>query len=59
MNRKKFRRLYREERLQVRRAADATGAPSVVDDLTRECLILVPDTSLPGVRVVRGIEANR
>jgi putative transposase len=45
MNHKKFRRLYREERLQVRRR--------VVDDFTRECLALVADTSLPGLRVVR------
>jgi putative transposase len=26
---------------------------AVVDDFTRECLALVPDTSLPGLRVVR------
>jgi putative transposase len=29
----------------------------VVDDFTRECLALVPDTSLPGARVAR--EARR
>ena len=89
VNHKKFRRLYREERLQVRRRGGAqagaghagtddtaarcpisTGAwiscrsafadggrrfriLAIVDDFTRECLALVPDTSLPGVRVVR------
>jgi putative transposase len=90
MNHKKFRRLYREERLQVRRRggrkrALGTRAPltipqgpnqrwsldfvsdafvegrrfrilAVVDDFTRECLALVPDTSLPGLRVVRELE---
>jgi putative transposase len=87
MNHKKFRRLYREERLQVRRRggrkrALGTRAPialpqgpnqrwsldflsdafadgrrfrilAIVDDFTRECLALVPDTSLPGMRVAR------
>jgi putative transposase len=87
MNHKKFRRLYREERLQVRRRggrkrALGTRAPialpqgpnqrwsldflsdafadgrrfrilAIVDDFTRECLALVADTSLPGLRVVR------
>jgi len=87
MNHKKFRRLYREERLQVRRRggrkrALGSRAPltipqgpnqrwsldflsdafadgrrfrilAVVDDFTRECLALVADTSLPGLRVVR------
>jgi putative transposase len=87
MNHKKFRRLYREERLQVRRRggrkrALGTRVPmtlpqgpnhrwsldflsdafadgrrfrilAIVDDFTRECLALVPDTSLPGLRVVR------
>ena len=91
MNHKKLRRLYREERLQVRRRggrkrALGTRAPmtlpqgpnqrwsldflsdafadgrrfrvlAIVDDFTRECLALVPDTSLPGLRVVREIEA--
>jgi hypothetical protein len=91
MNHKKFRRLYREERLQVRRRggrkrALGTRAPliipqgpnqrwsldflsdafvdgrrfrilAVVDDFTRECLALVADTSLPGLRVVRELEA--
>ena len=90
MNHKKFRRLYREERLQVRRRSGrkralGTRAPltipqgpnqrwsldflsdafvegrrfrilAVVDDFTRECLALVPDTSLPGLRVVRELE---
>ena len=91
MNHKKLRRLYREERLQVRRRggrkrALGTRAPmalpqgpnqrwsldflsdafadgrrfrilAIVDDFTRECLALVPDTSLPGLRVARELDA--
>jgi putative transposase len=91
MNHKKLRRLYREERLQVRRRsgrkrAVGTRAPmtlpqgpnqrwsldflsdafsdgrrfrilAIVDDFTRECLALVPDTSLPGLRVARELDA--
>ena len=91
MNHKKLRRLYREERLQVRRRggrkrALGTRSPmtlpqgpdqrwsldflsdafsdgrrfrilAIVDDFTRECLALVPDTSLPGLRVVRELDA--
>jgi putative transposase len=91
MNHKKLRRLYREERLQVRRRGSrkralGTRAPmtlpqgpnqrwsldflsdafadgrrfrilAIVDDFTRECLALVPDTSLPGLRVVRELDA--
>ena len=91
MNHKKLRRLYREERLQVRRRggrkrALGTRAPltipqgpnqrwsldflsdafadgrrfrilAVIDDFTRECLALVADTSLPGLRVVRELDA--
>ena len=91
MNHKKLRRLYREERLQVRRRSGrkralGTRAPmaipqgpdhrwsldflsdaftdgrrfrilAIVDDFTRECLALVADTSLPGLRVVRELEA--
>jgi putative transposase len=91
MNHKKLRRLYREERLQVRRRggrkrALGTRAPmaipqgpnqrwsldfasdaladgrrfrilTIVDDFTRECLVLVADTSLPGLRVVRELDA--
>jgi putative transposase len=91
MNQKKLRRLYAQERLQVRRRggrkrATGTRAPlalpmapnqrwsldflsdalgdgrrfrilAVVDDFTRECLSLVADTSLPGLRVVRELEA--
>jgi putative transposase len=91
MNHKKLRRLYREERLQVRRRggrkrALGTRAPmaipqgpnqrwsldflsdalvdsrrfrilAIVDDFTRECLALVADTSLPGIRVVRELDA--
>jgi putative transposase len=90
MNHKKFRRLYREERLQVRRRggrkrALGTRAPltipqganqrwsldflsdafvegrrfrilAVVDDFTRECLALIADTSLPGLRVMRELD---
>ena len=91
MNHKKLRRLYVEERLQVRRRggrkrAMGTRAPMtlpqgpnqrwsldfaadtltdgrrfrilvVVDDFTRECLCLVPDTSLSGKRVARELSA--
>lgn len=91
VNHKKLRRLYAEERLQVRRRrgrkrALGTRAPlaipqganqrwsldflgdalsdgrrfrilAVVDDFTRECLCLVADTSLPGLRVARELDA--
>jgi putative transposase len=91
VNHKKLRRLYREERLQVRRRggrkrALGTRAPmvlpqgpnqrwsldflsdtltdsrrfrilAVVDDFTRECLVLVADTSLSGMRVSRELDA--
>jgi putative transposase len=91
MNHKKLRRLYREERLQVRRRggrkrALGTRAPmalpqgpnqrwsldflsdafsdgrrfrilAIVDDFTRECLALIPDTSLRGRRVARELDA--
>jgi putative transposase len=91
MNHKKLRRLYGEERLQVRRRggrkrALGTRAPMtlpqgpnqrwsldfvsdtltdgrrfrilvVVDDFTRECLCLVADTSLSGLRVARELTA--
>lgn len=91
MNLKKLRRLYGEERLQVRKRggrkrALGTRRPmavpqaanerwsldfisdaltdgrrfrvlAVVDDLTRECLALVADTSLSGTRVVRELDA--
>ena len=91
MNLKKLRRLYREERLQVRRRGGrkrglgtrrpmlVPDAPNirwsldfisdaltdgrrfrvlaVVDDHTRECLALVADTSLSGLRVVRELDA--
>src|SRR5881227_1220806 len=90
LNHKKLFRLYREERLSVRRRggrkrALGTRAPMVlpqgpnqrwsldfvsdiladgrrfrvlvvVDDFTRECLALVADTSLSGVRVARELE---
>lgn len=91
LNHKKLRRLYVEERLQVRRRigrkrAVVTRVPlvparepnqrwsmdfvhdalsdgrrfrilAVVDDYTRENLCLVADTSLPGGRVIRELEA--
>jgi putative transposase len=91
MNHKKLRRLYREERLQVRRRGSrkralGTRTPmaipqganqrwsldflsdaftdgrrfrilAIVDDFTRECLALVADTSLSGLRVVRELDA--
>ncbi len=91
MNHKKLRRLYAEERLQMRRRggrkrALGTRAPimlpqgpnqrwspdflgdaltdgrrfrilAVVDDFTRECLCLVADTSLSGIRVARELDA--
>ena len=90
VNHKKLFRLYREERLTVRRRggrkrARGTRAPTaipdgptqrwsldfvadalvdsrrfrvlaVVDDFSRECLALVADPSLPGVRVVRDLD---
>ena len=91
LNHKKLRRLYAEERLQVRRhggrkRALGTRAPlalpqgpnqrwsldfvhdqlsdgrrfrilAIVDDFTRECLMLVADTSLSGLRVGRELDA--
>ena len=91
LNHKKLRRLYAEERLQVRRRggrkrALGSRAPmtipqgpnqrwsmdfvsdaladgrrfrilAVVDDFTRECLCLVADTSLSGLRVARELDA--
>lgn len=91
MNQKKLRRLYREEKLQVRRRggrkrALVTRRPilvpdrtnvrwsldfvsdaftdgrrfrvlAVVDDFSRECLALVADTSLSGLRVTRELDA--
>jgi putative transposase len=91
LNHKKLRRLYVEERLQVRRRIGRKrSAPmrvpllaahrpnqrwsmdfvhdtlvdgrrfrilSVVDDYTRESLCLVADTSLPGGRVIRDLQA--
>ena len=29
---------------------------AIVDDFTRECLALVPDTSLPGLRVIHELD---
>ena len=84
MNQKKLRRLYREEKLQVRKRGGrkrALGARrpmllwsldfvsdaftdgrrfrvlAVVDDFSRECLALVADTSLSGLRVTRELDA--
>ena len=85
MNLKKLRRLYREEKLAVRKRALGTRRPialpsranerwsldfvsdaftdgrrfrvlAVVDDFTRECLALVADTSLSGLRVTRELD---
>ena len=90
LNHKKLYRLYREERLMVRKRggrkrALGTRAPmalpqgpnqrwsldfvsdaladgrrfrvlAVVDDFTRECLALVVDTSLSGIRVARELD---
>ena len=90
LNHKRLRRLYAEERLQVRRRAGrkralGTRAPmaipqgpnqrwsldfasdamaegrrfrilAVVDDFSRECLCLVADTSLGGLRVARELD---
>ena len=90
VNHKRLFRLYREERLSVRRRggrkrAIGTRAPmlvpllsnqrwsldfvsdqltngrrfrvlAIVDDCTRECLTLVADTSLSGVRVTRELD---
>ena len=91
MNHKKLRRLYREERLQVRRRGGRKRALgtratmalpqgpnqrwsldflsdamtdgrrfrilAIVDDFTRECLALIADTSLSGVRTSRELDA--
>jgi putative transposase len=91
MNLKKLRRLYREEKLQVRKRGGRKralgtrrpiGVPNganerwsldfvsdaftdgrrfrvlaVVDDYTRECLTLVADTSLSGLRVATELDA--
>jgi len=91
MNQKRFRRLYREEGLAVRKRGGRKRAlglrapialPSrpnerwsldfvsdsftdgrrfrilaIVDDFTRECLALIADTSLSGLRVARELDA--
>jgi putative transposase len=51
-------RIYREEGLTVRKRrarcrAIGTRRPILVDDVTRECLAAVPDTSISGKRVAR------
>src|SRR5213080_4333146 len=76
VNHKRLFRLYREERLVVRRRggrkrALGTRAPMlvpqwpndrwsvdfvVVDDCTRECLALIADTSISGIRVARELD---
>ena len=90
MNHKKLRRIYAEEKLQVRRRggrkrALGTRRPmevpdgpnqrwsldfvsdaftdcrrfrilTVVDDFTKECVALVPDTSISGLRVTRELD---
>ena len=91
VNHKKLRRLYAEEKLQVKRRSGrkralGTRRPlvvpdgpnrrwspdfasdaftdgrrfrilAVVDDFTRECLALIPDTSISGARVARELDA--
>ena len=91
MNQKKLRRLYREEKLQVRKRGGRKRALgkrrpmvlpnsanerwsldfvsdaftdgrrfrvlAVVDDFSRECLALVADTSLSGIRMTRELDA--
>lgn len=91
LNHKKLRRLYAEEKLQVKRRggrkrALGTRRPlvvpdgpnrrwsldfvsdafadgrrfrvlAIVDDFTRECLALIPDTSISGARVARELDA--
>jgi putative transposase len=91
VNRKRVQRLYREEKLTVRRRGGRKRALgerrpmetpvtanrrwsldfvsdqmtdgrrfrilAVVDDCTRECLALVPDTSISGLRVARELTA--
>jgi putative transposase len=85
VNHKKLFRLYREEKLSVRKRAIGARAPmlipmvandrwsldfvsdqftdgrrfrilTVVDDCARECLALVADTSLSGLRVARELD---
>ena len=91
MNQKRFRRIYREEGLVVRKRAGrkravGTRAPlsvpskpnerwsidfvsdrftdgrpfrilSLIDDFSRECLALIADTSMPGLRVARELDS--
>jgi len=45
-----------EERLTVRRRGRRFRILTVVDDCTRECLALVADTSLSGIRVARKLD---
>jgi putative transposase len=52
LNAKKLYRFYKEERLTVRKR----GGRKLVDDFTRECLGLVVDTSLTGLRVARELD---
>lgn len=79
INHKKLFRLYRKEKLTVRRRGGRKRATpndrwsldfvsdqltcgrrfrilTVVDDCTRECLALVADTSLSGIRVARELD---
>src|SRR5881398_1431637 len=53
VNKKRVQRLYREERLSVRRRGRMLA---IVDDCTRECLTLVADTSISGRRVARELD---
>jgi transposase InsO family protein len=56
INRKKTQRLYREEGPAGQMASGRRfRVLNVVDDVTRECLAAVPDTSISGHRVVRAL----
>jgi len=72
VNRKKTQRLYREEGLTVRKRkgrkrAVGSRAPilievrfrilNVIDDVTKECLAVIADTSISGRRVARELDA--
>ena len=58
MNLKKLRRLYREEKLTVRKPDGRRfRVLAVVDDFTREYLCLVADTSFYGTRLARELDS--
>jgi len=59
VNRKRVYRLYKQERLMVDdQMTDGRRLRifAVVDDYTRECLALVADTSISGVRAARELD---